>query len=247
MSKIKLSIVSLILLIYIQVAAQKVPGYLGKKVIVGISYDYSPGIGELIIGSSETNENELLGVTPMAILLPSPRVSLLSRFVIEDQSTFNINITTQGRTYARNVEYMNIGNSVLNYKIEYAKTNTNTLTLSFSKHLLNIAPVGSFVSGGLLISQTTTTYKEENKREETKSSFDFGYHGAFGTRRIFKDRIVTEFSLEYNLYFSGLFSSGKYKGFSNGEDHADVHHNRAYSVNAWNNLLLIHMGLGYIF
>lgn len=231
----------------VQVYAQKVPGYMGKKIALGVSYDYSPGIAPLIMSLDGVSDEEFLNITPLSLLVSSPRLSAFGRFVVGDQKTFDVSLSTQGVSYATNylVEgYSWLGSSP--YTIEYAKTRTNSLTIGMSHHPQNIAPVGTYYSYGLILSQTSVSYKEKNNSEETASTFDVGYHGAVGVRRVFKDKVMAEFGINYNLYFGGFFTTGEFDGFDQKTDNAKNYLQYGYSSNAWNNLLVLHLGVAYL-
>ncbi len=230
-----------------QVRAQKVPGYMGKRLAFGLSYDYAPAIAPLIISTESANDNELLNITLMSMVTSTPRIGAFGRFVVSDQSTFDVSFNTQGITYVTNREVDDYSwSSSPTYTIDYAKSRTNSLTIGMSTHPQNIAPVGSYYSFGLILSQTSVSYKEKNSNEETLSNVDIGYHGAVGVRRVFKDKVMAEFGINYNLYFGGFFTSGRFSGFEQKQDNANNYLNYAYSANAWNNLLVLHLGVAYL-
>jgi hypothetical protein len=231
----------------VQVWAQKAPGYMGKKIALGVSYDYSPNIAPLILNLEGNNDGEFLNLTPIDLLASSPRIGVFGRFVVGDQKTFDVSINTQGVSYASNyLAEDNSWNGISNYTIEYAKTRTNSLTLGMSNHPQNIAPVGSYYSFGIIFSQTSVSYKEKNNSEETASNFDIGYHGAAGVRRVFKDKIMAEFGINYNLYLGGFFATGQFEGFAGKQENAKNYLKYGYSANAWNNLLVLHLGVAYL-
>lgn len=218
--------------------AQKPPGYLGKRTLIGVCYDYSPGYGDYF---NLTHLRQDYSFSDF--VMPNPRVGIMLKHVIKNNKTLNLSVNYQGGTIAKNVDldsYSNPGNSYLNY----FKSSTITYTLGLSDHQSNVAPMGTYVSKGIIFAQINSTYKLGNSPEANRKLADLGLQWGYGVRRIFYDKMAVDFGAEVNVYFIGLIENlGSLSEFQESSFENEYPERAA---NALNNLVVIRFGVSYL-
>lgn len=225
----------IILLVAVNVSAQ-VPGYLGKKFLLGINYQYSPAYGSLLLGDDYGGKR-----TAGSILLPSPKLSLEFKTAVSEQSTFDLSLAHQVVHLVTDYEDREFMNTVYYDQI---KTSMLQVSAGYSKHTQHVAPVGFYAKGAGSFMLFLQEVQRSNQASTTRTFFDLGWTQGFGTRRVIADRLALDMGLDFNLNVIGLvsllgnFSSGAF------EDGLKYH---ILVTNSLNNLVVVRMGAYYLF
>ena len=217
--------------------AQKPPGYLGKRNLIGVCYDYSPGYGDYF---------NLMAFKPdysfSNFMLPTPRVGIMLKRVIKNNKTLNLAVTYQGGTIGENVT-IDDSDFARGRNLNYFKSSVTTLTIGISDHQSNVAPMGTYLTKGLIFARINSNYKIETDPEVTKLLIDLGIHGGYGVRRIFYDKLALDFGVETNIYVIGLLET---LGGLSEIDSEFENNNPERAANAMNNLVVVRLGVSYL-
>lgn len=218
-------------------AKGQVPGYMGKKVMLGLTYDYSPPIGSFMF--------ENLGRSSHAktLLLPPPRLGLTLKFVTSDHKTLDFSYINQTFNPARS------GFQNENDYVEIASSTAHVFNIGLSNHSPNIAPFGFYLTQGLSIITINSTYMLQNSKVvyKTPLAFDFGYHISMGTRRIIADKICLEAGVNLNFFAIGFFQLLNMDEEFGEPTTVDIINIRAQRLNYFDNIASVRLGAGYLF
>jgi hypothetical protein len=218
-------------------ANSQVPGYMGKKVMVGLTYDYSPPLGSFMF------ENLGGGSVAKTILLPPPRLGLTLKFVTSDHKTLDFSYINQTFNPARS------GFQNENDYVERASSTAHIFNVGLSNHSFHIAPLGFYLTQGLSIVSISSSYNLQNSKVvyETPLAFDFGYHISMGTRRIIADKICLEAGVNLNFFAIGFFQLLNMSEEFGDPTTPDIINARALRLNYFDNIASVRLGAGYLF
>jgi len=214
----------------------QVPGYMGKKMLVGIQYDYSPAFGSLIFGNfgDET--------TLMDLLLPSPKLGLGLKFVISDYKTFDLGYMNQTFNPARGGvgDYFQTADQI--------SSTAHTFSFGLSRHAYHLAPIGLYLSQNFNVVSISSQYKMKgsNITRTVPSVLDFGYTIGIGSRRIFADKIAVDLAVNFNFYLIGFAQAVGFVDNSNSGISKEIS-NRSLGYNYFDNVVSLKLGAGYLF
>jgi hypothetical protein len=215
----------------------QVPGYMGKKIMIGLTYDYSLPIGSFMF------ENLGSGSFAKTILLPPPRLGLTLKYVYSDHKTLDFSYINQTFNPARS-GFNNNGDYV-----ESASSTAHIFNVGLSHHSLHVAPLGYYLTQGFSIVTINSNYKLQNSNViyETPLAFDFGYNISMGTRRIIADKICLEAGVNFNFFAIGFFQLLNMSEEFGEPTTADIINTRAQRLNYFDNIASVRLGAGYLF
>ncbi len=215
----------------------QVPGYMGKKIIMGLTYDYSPPLGSFMF------ENLGSGSIAKTILLPPPRLGLTLKFVTSDHKTLDFSYINQTFNPARS-RFESNGDYV-----ERATSTAHIFNVGLSHHPLHLAPFGFYITQGLSIVSISSNYSLENSKAiyETPIAFDIGYNVSMGTRRVIADKFCLEAGVNLNFFAIGFFQLLNMSEEFGEPTTADIINSRAQRLNYFDNIASVRLGAGYLF
>lgn len=180
--------------------AQRVAGYMGKRFLVGIPVSYMPNIYGFF--SSDNNVN-YKGNSPLYIFYP-PKIGASIGFV-----------SSNLRTLVLDVDFQNIGvrqigpgytsNNAATTDFRYGRSKLVAFKLRIQKAFQHCAPVGGYKGLTLGLTSFNNSYINDSGAEvalDGNIDFSVGYAG--GIRRVYKDKIVLDLGVEYNMFFKAI-------------------------------------------
>lgn len=216
-------------------AQSNAPGYLGKKTLIGVSYQYAPDYGALFY------QDDLENFTAWDVFLPSPRLALEIKRVIRTDKTLNIGLAWQSLKLADHYEDFSQATGSY-YQRKELRSRVMTLNVSVSTHPYHVAPVGfyGYYGGGLAI--LNTDVPRNNSEVSSVQSVDLCLNYGFGTRRVVADKLALDLGIDMNLYFGGFFSLLGRSSY----DISTRIKSQSMSVNFLNNIVSVRAGAYYL-
>lgn len=231
-------------LFFQSVSAQRVAGYMGKRTLLGLHASYMPNLYGLLRPGSGINYN---GESQFYMLNPL-KFGVSAGYVVKNHKTIVLD-----------VEYQRMG--VLNYnfdpysyspsdalmrEVDVTRSTLLALKLRFQNAHQHCAPAGQY--GGLTLGYTqfNNSYLDIfGKTKDAGSDYDWSIGYAGGLRRIYKDKLVLDLSLEYNLNMRAVsrFIKSELNETSLNENIANV----AIYKNFLNNILVTRAAVYYLF
>lgn len=183
-------------------SAQKVAGYMGKRVFVGIPISYMPNIYGFVNESANINYQG----KSQFYMIHAPKIG----------GSIGL-VTSNLRSWVLDVDFQNIGvlsNSEIDYNpypsppnFAYGRSRLTTYKIRIQNAHQHCAPVGGYKGMTFGLTTFNNSYFNEQGSEiaaENTLDFSIGYGG--GLRRVYKDKIVLDLGLEYNMYIKAIGS-----------------------------------------
>ena len=180
--------------------AQRVAGYMGKRFFVGIPVSYMPNIYGFVNQEAKINYNGKNQFYMLNALKVGASVGLVTsnlRSVVLDVDFQNTGVAKESSSY------YNFNGTPSNFV--YGRSKLISYKLRVQNAFQHCAPVGGYKGITLGLTTFNNSYINEQGVEVTTADeldFSIGYAG--GLRRVYKDKIVVDLGLEYNMFVRAI-------------------------------------------
>jgi hypothetical protein len=187
-------------------AYAQAPGYMGKKILVGITCHYSPAFSVIIQKSNINYSGE-----DVNLMLNSPRLGLTFQYVIAEDKTLNLSMAYQRiGVAAPQPDYSSGSNSSFLHpgqELDYAYASVVTIYAGAFSQRSHVAPVGEYIGNNLcFINTSVEAVDKSGGTYDLGNAWDIGYNLEFGYKRVIADKICVDAGVGMSFYARGLFS-----------------------------------------
>lgn len=186
--------------------AEEAPGYLGKRLSLGLTVNYCPEFGKNSLNSSGEVTSRLFN---------TPRIGLRANWIYAPYKSLQV----EASYYSKQINQYNpyFEPYYPNYHLlsngedpKYSGYNATQIRLTKSKNMQHVAPLGTYKEFGVVLASLSENWSDsKGNKEHYKNYLDFGISTGMGTRRLVGKNFVFESSFQINFFFIGLFNLEK--------------------------------------
>jgi len=193
-------IISLFLLQKLQ-AQNNVAGYMGKRLFLGVPVSYMPNIYGFV--NEDANVN-FKGNQHFYMLNPL-KIGASIGYVVSNLRSVVIDVDFQNMGVTDKPEFSSFNNVGVGTGFWYGRSSLTSFRLRMQKAFQHCAPVGGYRGITLGVVNFNNSYFDKSGKEvELANNIDFSVGYAAGLRRVYKDKIMLDLSLEYNLHVKAV-------------------------------------------
>jgi hypothetical protein len=233
MRKLNRAVFIIISLLGLQkVQAQNVAGYMGKRFFVGIPVSYMPNIYGFV---NEDTNIDFKGNSQF-YMLNTPKIGGSIGYVVSNLRSIVVDVEFQNMGVNNNPDFEIINGQIVNEYL-YGRSRLSSYKLRMQKAFQHCAPIGGYrgITLGLVNFNNSYIDKSGNEVDLGKTTdYSIGYAG--GLRRVFKDKIIVDLSLEYNMHLKAISNLFDFEMDSKPSRELVAHY--ATNKNGLNNILV---------
>lgn len=220
-------------------------GYLGKKTFIGISGGLVSNYSGIL---SENQGVKYNGEVIDNYFSFSPTLNFSIKRVISNNATLDLMFTrTRNGVYraynmSDGIEHSDRTNGNL---FDYQRARSNIFTIAFTETGAT-SPIGNYISYGTSIMITKMEALDvDHNVYKLKDYNDISLYFATGIRKVYYDKLLVDFGLDFNLYYYGFLKNFVNKS-DNSTSNTQIEENYPYTVME-NNFVSCRLGVSYLF